>query len=133
MSGYTLKNLKQVDDSAVSFGLSPAMETRFARDDLESEQLGLSYQRLAPGARQPFSHRHGHDEELYIVLSGTGWVQLEGEAVALLPLDALRVAPATVRSFAAGPQGMELLAVGPSGSGDAEALPVEWDDELAGS
>ncbi len=44
--------------------------------------------------------------------------------MALLPLDALRVAPATVRSFAAGPQGMELLAVGPSGSGDAEALPV---------
>ena len=63
----------------------------------ESEQLGLSYQRLAPGARQPFSHRHAHDEELYVVLSGTGWVQLEGEAVALLPMDALRVAPSTVR------------------------------------
>ena len=130
MSGYTLKNLKAIDDSAVSFGLSPAMESRFARDDLESEQLGLSYQRLAPGARQPFSHRHSHDEELYVVLSGTGWVQLEGEAVGLLPLDALRVAPSTVRAFAAGPEGMELLAFGPFGSGDAEALPVEWDDTL---
>lgn len=130
MNGYTLKNLKQIDDAAVSYGLSPNMESRFASDDLQSEQLGLSYQRLAPGARQPFSHRHAHDEELYVVLSGTGWVQLEGDVVALLPMDALRVAPSTVRSFAAGPTGMELLAFGPFGAGDAEPLPVEWEDTL---
>jgi quercetin dioxygenase-like cupin family protein len=130
VSGYTLKNLKQIDDAAVRYGLSPQMESRFARDDLESEQLGLSYQRLGPGARQPFSHRHEHDEELYVVLSGTGWVQLEGEVVGLLPLDALRVAPSTVRAFAAGPTGMELIAFGPFGVGDAEALPVDWDDTL---
>jgi quercetin dioxygenase-like cupin family protein len=130
VSGYTLKNIKEIDDSAVRYGLAPGMESRFARDDLQSEQLGLSYQRLAPGARQPFSHRHANDEELYVVLSGTGWVQLEGEVVALLPLDALRVAPSTVRSFAAGPEGIEILAFGPFGSGDAEALPVEWDEPL---
>ena len=128
MSDYTLKNIKEMDDAAVRFGLSPQMESRFAREALETEQLGLSYQRLAPGARQPFSHRHTNDEELYVVLSGSGWVQIEGEPVALLPLDALRVAPSTVRSFAAGPDGMELIAIGPKGTTDAEALPaVDWD------
>ena len=72
MGDYTLKNIKEMDDAAVRFGLSPQMESRFAREALGTEQLGLSYQRLAPGARQPFSHRHTNDEELYVVLSGWG-------------------------------------------------------------
>ncbi len=65
-----------------------------------------------------------------MVLSGTGWVQLEGEVVGCLPLDALRVAPSTVRRSPPARPGMELLAFGPFGAGDAEPLPVDWDDTL---
>jgi hypothetical protein len=46
---YSVVNLKQVDDMAVKFGLSPNLESRFARGPLELEKSGLSYFRLAPG------------------------------------------------------------------------------------
>jgi hypothetical protein len=44
--------------------------------------------------------------------------------------DAVRVAPGTKRGFAAGPDGLELLAFGApfTGSGDAELDPAWWDD-----
>ena len=54
MSGFTLTNLKEeVEDSAVKFGLSPDLESHFARDALETDQLGVSYQRLARTSGRP--------------------------------------------------------------------------------
>jgi hypothetical protein len=52
---YTLTNLKQIEDQAPKFGLSPNLEARFARNDLGLENSGISYQRLAPGYRMPFA------------------------------------------------------------------------------
>jgi len=97
MTGYTIRNLKEVEDSAVKFGLSPQMESRFARTDLGAETLGLSYQRLAPSVRQPFGHRHEHQEEVYVVLSGGGRVSFDDEVVEVGPWDAVRVAAETTR------------------------------------
>ena len=51
MAGYTLRNLEEIEDSAVTFGFSPDLESHFAREALETERLGLSYQRLAPNVR----------------------------------------------------------------------------------
>ena len=36
MSGYTVVNLKEVEDQAPNFGLSPDLEARFARVALEA-------------------------------------------------------------------------------------------------
>jgi mannose-6-phosphate isomerase-like protein (cupin superfamily) len=128
MGDYTIKNLKDVEDSAVSFGLSPDVEARFARKALETEQLGVSYQRLAPGARGPFDHRHKQQEEVYVILSGGGRIKLNDEFVELTQWDAVRVPAATVRGFEAGPDGMELLAIGApvGGSQDAEQVEGWW-------
>jgi uncharacterized cupin superfamily protein len=126
MSGYTIKSLKEVEDQAVRFGHSPDLEARFPLDDLGGEQVGISYQRLAPGVRQPFAHRHGRDEEIYVVVEGSGQVRLDGETADLTRWDAVRVAPETVRAFEAGPDGLTLLAIGPYGTGDAQVLPADW-------
>lgn len=125
MSAYTVKNLKDIEDSAVKFGLSPGMESRFARSDLGFEQIGLSYQRLAPDVHQPFAHRHHRQEEVYVVTDGAGRAKLGDDIVELRRWDAVRVAPGTVRAFAAGPEGLELLAFGGGAGGmqDAETLP----------
>jgi mannose-6-phosphate isomerase-like protein (cupin superfamily) len=128
MAGYEVANLKDVEDSAVAFGLSPDVEARFARGVLAAEGSGLSYQRLAPGVRQSFGHRHAEQEETYVVLSGTGRVKLGDEVVELGPWDALRVAPEVARCFEAGPDGIELLAFGAGPAGDAETLPGWWAD-----
>jgi hypothetical protein len=68
VEGYTIVNLKEVEDQAPRFGLSPNVESRFATVPLELENSGISYQRLAPGFRQPFGHRHRLQEEIYVVV-----------------------------------------------------------------
>jgi uncharacterized cupin superfamily protein len=123
--GYTIKNLKQVEDGAVKFGLAPALEARFAREELGCEQVGLSYQRVAPGERHPVFHRHTADEEVYVVTSGSGTVSLDGQDVAVGPWDAVRVAPATARTFAAGPDGLEFLAFGTHRPDDGQLIPAD--------
>ena len=128
MSAFSHVNLLDVEDSAVKFGFSPALESRFARGALETEALGLSYQRLAPNTRGPFGHRHGQQEEIYVILGGGGRARLDDEVVNLRPLDALRVAPAVTRGFESGPEGLELLAFGSGAGGtrDAEVVPGWW-------
>ncbi len=130
MSAYTIRNLKDVEDSAPKFGMSPDMEARFASSALGCEQTGISYQRLAPNVRGPFGHSHKEQEELYVILGGGGRIKLGDDVVELKPWDAVRVAPSTTRAFEAGPEGLELLAVGApaTGPGDAEMKPGWWSD-----
>jgi mannose-6-phosphate isomerase-like protein (cupin superfamily) len=109
---YTIKNLKEVEDAAPRFGMAPGMEARFARRALETEQLGVSYERYAPNFRGPFGHRHSEQEEVYVVLGGSGRVKLDDDVVDLKQWDAVRVASTTMRNFEAGPEGLEVLAIG---------------------
>lgn len=126
MTGYAIRNLKELDDSAAQFGLAPQVEARFARKALDADRGGLSYQRLAPGYRQGFGHRHAAQEEIYVILSGSGRIKLGDEVRDIRPLDAIRVAPQTARAFEAGPDGLELVAFGAGESGDAEMLQDFW-------
>ena len=127
MSAYTIKSLKDdVEDAAPKFGFPPDLEARFARDPLGCERSGLSYQRLAPHFRYPFGHRHEQQEELYVLISGSARVKLDEEVHELKPLDAVRVAAGTMRSFEAGPAGAELLAFGEGARDKADITPGWW-------
>jgi quercetin dioxygenase-like cupin family protein len=126
MADYTIRNLREVEDSAPKFGFAPQMEARFAARELGLGESGVSLQRLAPGAAQPFGHRHKTQEELYIVVTGSGRARLGDEVVELRPWDAIRVAPHLSRSFAAGPDGLEFLAFGAPA---VESLPDDVEQE----
>jgi uncharacterized cupin superfamily protein len=130
MASYTKVNLKQVEDQAPKFGLAENMEARMARVALELEHSGISYQRLAPGFRLPFGHKHKNQEEVYVVVSGSVRAKLDDEVVELGQWDAIRVHKDTMRGFEAGPQGAELIAVGApnTGPGDAETAAGWWSD-----
>ena len=129
MAGFTITNLKEVESSAPE-ATADRLEARFGRKHLDSEHLGVSYFRYAPGFRVPYGHRHREQEEAYVVVAGSGRIRLDDEVVELRQWDVVRVAPEVVRAFAAGPDGLEVVAVGgpkPEG-GDGEAVPVEWPD-----
>lgn len=129
MAAYTHKNLESdVEDSALKFGMSDVLEARFARDVLEATQFGLSLQRLKPGARMPFGHRHAQQEEVYVIVEGSGRLKVDDEIVEVAPWDAVRVSREAARAFEAGDDGLTLLAFGApnTGSGDAEQLPGWW-------
>ena len=129
MAGYTKVNLKEVEDQAPKFGLSPDLEARFARVALEAEQTGVTYQRLGPNFRVPFGHNHKTQEEVYIVVSGSMRAKLDDEVVELGPWDAIRVSKETMRGFESGPEGVEFLAIGvPGGPGDANTTQDWWSD-----
>ena len=113
MTDYTLLNLKSdVEDSGERFGYAPNMEARFARKPLALEKSGVSYFKLAPNFRAPFGHRHSEQEEIYVLLSGSGRVKLDDEILDLKPMDAVRIPTSVKRGFEAGPEGAEILAFG---------------------
>ena len=129
--GYTKLNLKDdVEDQAPNFGLEENLEARMARVPLELQNSGLSYQRLGANYRLPFGHTHKTQEEVYIVIGGSARAKVGDEVVELGLLDALRVDKDTPRSFEAGPEGVELIAVGApnTGPGDAEVVQSWWSD-----
>jgi uncharacterized cupin superfamily protein len=127
MAGYTIKNLKDVDDSAAS---SSDVEARFARRHLDSRELGVSYLRYAPGYRSKMGHSHREQEEAYVVIAGAGRVKLDDEILELRQWDVLRVAPEVVRAFEGGSNGLELIAVGSARPEDGDGVPVQdwWTD-----
>ncbi len=128
-ASFTKTRLTEVEDSAPKFGYGEIQQARFANSDLDVEQAGLAYHRIAPGKRQAFGHRHDRAEEIYVVISGAGRVKLDDEVVELGALDAIRVGPGVTRAFEAGPDGLEYLAVGAlADKDDFELLQGWWDD-----
>lgn len=123
---YTHKRLTDVKDAAAELGLGDRQASRFASEDLGAQRTGVSLHLLQPGVRQPFGHRHERAEEVYVVLSGSGRVKLDGEVIEVEPRDAIRVAPRVTRAFEAGPGGIEVLAFGARHDGDAEIVPDWW-------
>jgi mannose-6-phosphate isomerase-like protein (cupin superfamily) len=109
---FTLRNLREdLDDVGPGFGGAPDLEFRAAADALGLEQSGLSYQRIPPGYRFPFGHTHRRQEEVYVVVRGSGRMKLDDEVVELREWDAVRVPPGTWRGYEAGPEGLEILVV----------------------
>ena len=122
------RNLREVEDMAVRFGLSETQEARFPREELGAEQTGLNYLVVKPGRREAFAHRHDTVEELYLVLSGSGRVKLDDDVLELEPLDVLRVGPGVARRFEGGPEGLTVLIFGPHVEGDGKTVEGFWDD-----
>src|SRR4051812_28251459 len=76
---YTIKNLRDVEDSAPKFGFESTQEAHFAQADLEAQDTGCSFHVVKPGRRQGFAHRHEAAEEVYVVVSGSGRIKLDDE------------------------------------------------------
>jgi uncharacterized cupin superfamily protein len=126
MTDYTLRNLKQVDNMAEQYGMAEHLEARFARKALELSNFGISYESLSPNFRMPFGHRHGEQEEVYVVLRGGGHVKLEDTVVELNEWDAIRVPGSVMRALEAGPDGMDVLAIGAPQADDTEMENGWW-------
>ena len=102
MADYTLKNLQDIEDQAPKFGHSPDMEARFGRNPLGLEQSGVSYLRLAAGFRVPFGHTHSRQEEVYVVVYGSGRIKLDDDVVELQEWDFVRIPAGVWRNAEAG-------------------------------
>ena len=126
-SDYSIVNLLELEN--VVTGVA-GIEGRFARKQIESRDLGVSHFRYAPGVRGK-GHAHREQEEAYVVVAGSGRMLLGEEVRDLRQWDVVRVAPAVVRAFEGGPEGLDFIAIGgpkPEG-GDGLAADAPWPDE----
>lgn len=131
MAGFTVKNLKEVENQGVKFGIDEnEIELRMAKDPLECEQCGISYLKLGKNYRVPWGHNHKTQEEVFILISGSARMKVEDEVIEMAPFTAVRVAREAMRGYEAGPEGAELLVIGAprTGGGDADIEQGWWDD-----
>ncbi len=63
---------------------------------LEATELGARLWRLRPGQAST-KHRHRTQEELYVLIEGTGRMRVDGDLLTLGKLDAVLVEPNSVR------------------------------------
>jgi quercetin dioxygenase-like cupin family protein len=128
MSRFATVNLLDVEDSIGE--RLPGVEGRFGRTHLDSRDLGISHFHYAANLRSPMAHSHREQEEAYVVVAGSGRLLLDEEIIELRPWDAVRVAPEVVRAFEAGPDGLDMIAVGGPrpADGDGEMAAATWPD-----
>jgi uncharacterized cupin superfamily protein len=116
---FTRKNIKaDLEDIGSNFNGPPDLEFRAATKPLGLEECALSYQRIPPGYRFPYGHTHVTQEEVYVVVRGSGRMKIDDEIIDLKEWDAVRVPPGSWRGYEAGPDGLEILVMGAPNLGD---------------
>jgi len=125
MSRFAKVNLLEVEDSAAGV---EGIGARFGRKHLKSRDLGVSLFRYAPNLRPTTAHSHKRQEEAYVVVAGSGRILLDEETQEVHVWDVIRVAPEVVRAFEAGPEGLDLIAIGgpKPEDGDGIRAPAIW-------
>jgi len=85
-----------------------------ARAELGVTAFGMQVIQMPPGFDGFRDHDHAESvqEEVYLVLSGSGSMDIEGESVAMDPETLIRVGPETKRKVIAGPQGIRMAVIG---------------------
>jgi mannose-6-phosphate isomerase-like protein (cupin superfamily) len=107
MSDYTVKHVK---DMEAAFGGGFVK----VRAELGVTSFGMQVIRMPADYKDYPQHDHAESgqEEVFLALKGSGWIEIEGERVDLEPGIFVRVGPEPKRKVFAGPEGIELLALG---------------------
>jgi mannose-6-phosphate isomerase-like protein (cupin superfamily) len=116
---FTHTNIKDdLEDIGGVFAGAPGLEFRAATKALALEQSALSYQYVPPGHRFPYGHSHKTQEEVYVILRGSGRMKVDDEIIELKAWDAVRVPPGMWRGYEAGSEGLEILVIGAPNLGE---------------
>jgi len=105
--GYSVVNVEQIERSG------PGGAIRFVRRELGLEAFGVNWFDLAPGvAGLEHDETDSGQEEVNIVVAGSGHWRVEGEEVPATVGTFFRFDPATTRQPVAGPDGMTFVGIG---------------------
>lgn len=105
--GYSIVNLDEIE------GSGPGGAVKFVRRQLGCEAFGINWFELPPnGPGREHHERDSGQEEVNVIIRGTGIYRIDGEEVPIGPGTFLRFDPETTRVPIAGPDGITLLAVG---------------------
>jgi hypothetical protein len=107
MPDYTAR---RIDEMEAGFGGGFVK----ARAELGVTAFGLQVIQLPPdyGDYPEHDHAESGQEEVFLAIGGSGWIDVEGERVDLDRKTFVRVGPEARRKVYAGPEGLRLLAIG---------------------
>lgn len=107
MANYTAK---QINEMEAAFGGGFVK----ARAELGVTAFGMQVIQLPPNYADYPEHDHAESgqEEVFLAIGGSGWMEIEGERVDLDNETFVRVAPEPKRKVYAGPDGLRMLALG---------------------
>ena len=107
MADYTAKRL---DEMQAAYGGGFVK----VRAELGVSAFGMQVIQLPPDYSDYPEHDHAESgqEEVFVALSGSGWIDVDGERVDLDGTTFVRVGPEARRKVHAGPKGLRLLAIG---------------------
>jgi len=107
MADYTAKKLSEME---AGFGGGFIK----ARAELGVTAFGFQVIQLPPdyGDYPEHDHAESGQEEVYLALAGSGWMDIEGERVELDDETFVRVAPGPRRKVHAGAEGLRMLVIG---------------------
>jgi len=83
-----------------------------ARRTLNLSGVALGLIHLGPGQGYSFTHSHREQEEVYMVLEGSGQIVLDGKLESLVRGDFIRVSPHVRRALNAGDEGLIAICAG---------------------
>jgi len=85
-----------------------------ARAELGVTAFGMQVIQLPPNYTDYPEHDHAESgqEEVFLAIGGSGWIDIEGERVDLDSKTFVRVGPEPKRKVHAGPDGLRMLALG---------------------
>lgn len=86
-----LRNIHAADgvEKQVRDGAGTCFEARvFGDDELQSRMMGIGRTVIHPGASIG-DHQHGNEEEIYLVLRGSGMATIDGRTVRVGPGDVM--------------------------------------------
>ena len=107
MANYTAKRIK---DMEAGFGGGFVK----ARAELGVSAFGMQVIQMPPNYADYPEHDHAESgqEEVFLAIGGSGWIDVEGERIDLDRKTFVRVGPGARRKVYAGPEGLRLLAIG---------------------
>ena len=82
-------------------------------EELAVSAFGLNELELPPNSEAPeHDHRQDGQEEVYVVLRGSGRVRVDGTEQELRPGDYVFLPPEAIRQMVAGPEGLVWVGIG---------------------
>ena len=91
--------------------LSEVTDKLFEKEKLGLTGMEISINNLAANEGNPFVHTHQQNEELYIVIKGSGVFYADGEEFGVQEGSLIRVEPEAERAIAAGDRGMTYICI----------------------
>jgi mannose-6-phosphate isomerase-like protein (cupin superfamily) len=107
VADYTAKRIEEME-AAFGGGFVKA------RAELGVSSFGMQVIRMPANYDDYPEHDHAEDrqEEVYVALQGSGWIDVDGERVELDKDVFVRIGPGAKRRVHSGPEGLQMLVIG---------------------